>query len=100
MLLVLDFRPGVHLEPGRGEDRLDPLERPRDRVHAADRLTAAGLRHVDRARLERGIELGAVEHVAARLYRGLDLLLGLVDRLSRRGTFRGRQRAELLQQRG
>ena len=48
-------------------------------MQAADAALAAGQRHVERLGLQLRFELGVGQRLAARVERGLDLLLGGVD---------------------
>jgi hypothetical protein len=45
--VVLDLRTGADFETGPPEQRLDPLQHPRDRMQSADTGAAPGQRDVD-----------------------------------------------------
>ena len=69
----LDLRAVGDVEAERAEDRLDALERARDRMQAADAAAAAGQRDVERLLRELRVELRVGERLAARVERRFEL---------------------------
>ena len=81
---ILDLGPGVDVEAGGTEDRLDTAHGPGDRVHAGRRLAASRQRDIHRLIRDPRLQRGVLQRAASRLDRRLERGLGLVDRLARR----------------
>ena len=93
---ILDLGPGVDVEAGGTEDRLDTAHGPGDRVHACRRLAASRQRDIHRLIGDPRFQRGALQRTASRLDRRLKFGLRQIDRLARRRALIRRQRAQLL----
>ena len=77
--VVLDLRPVGDVEAEGGEERLDALQRERERMQAAAAGTATGQRDVERIRAELPGELRVGERRASRFECGFEPGLRVVD---------------------
>jgi hypothetical protein len=77
--VFLDLRAVGDIEADRTEDRLDTLDRERQRMQAPGTATATGQRDVDRFLGEPRLQFGLGEFMLAGVHQRLDRLLGLVQ---------------------
>ena len=100
MPVGLDLRAIGHGETDGAEQLLDAVERAHHGMDAAARLAAPGQGHIERFGGKLGFELRALQRVAARGQRGLDGILGGIDRGAGALALLGGQLAQPLEQRG
>ena len=98
VLLGLDLRTLEDLEAVRVEDLAHVAHERHDRVEVTDRHRPPRRAHVERLVRQARIVVRTGQGGLARLDGGLQLAANLVGQLPERGTLRGRDRSELLEQ--